>query len=316
MAQLLGRITKVDARTIWKHEAHDFTPWLAEHLDELGEALGLDLELVQREAAVGDFSVDLVAKDLGSNRTVVVENQLAATDHSHLGQLVTYAAGLKADILVWVSPEFREEHRQALDWLNRVEGSAEYFGVVLELLRVDDSKPAVNLRVVSSPNSWSRETARESLAGELSSRRAAYRDFFQKLIDVLRDEHRFTAARVAQPQSWYSFASGVGSLRYSANFAGGGRLRAELYIDFGDTEKNKATFDKLAADRTAIESALGEQLSWERLDDKQSCRIALYRPGSIEDPPEALEGHRRWLIDRLLKLKKVFGPRLPTLLAD
>lgn len=105
-------------------------------------------------------------------------------------------------------------------------------------------------------------------------------------------------------------------MRYSANFAGGGRLRAELYIDVGDTEKNKAAFDKLTSDRSAIETALGGPLSWERLDDKQSCRVALYRPDSIDDPAETLEGHRLWLIDRLLKLKQVFGPRLATLLGD
>ena len=312
MAQELGHITKVDARTIWKHEALDFTPWLAEHLDELGEALGLDLELVQREGAVGDFNVDLVAKEVGSNRRVVIENQLAATDHSHLGQLVTYAAGLEAQVVVWVSPEFREEHRQALDWLNRIEGAAEYFGVVLELIRVDNSNPAVSLRVVSSPNSWSREAVR-SLDGEVSSKRAAYQAFFQQLIDQLREEHKFTNARAGQPQNWYAFSSGTGGFVYSASFANGGRLRVELYIDLGTVEQNKAVFDKLAADRTAIETTFGEALEWERLDTKRAARIALYRPGSIGDTAEAMSGHLRWMVERLLRFRTVFGPRLPAL---
>jgi hypothetical protein len=250
----------------------DFNPWLAEHIDELGKALGLDLELVQTEGAVGDFAVDLVAKEVGSNRRVVVEKQLAATDHSHLGQLVTYAAGLEAEVVVWVSPEFREEHRQALDWLNRVEGAAEYFGVVLELIRVDNSNPAVSLRVVSSPKSWSRGAARK-LDGELSSKRAAYQAFFQQLIDRLRVQHKFTNAKAGQPQNWDSFSSGTRGFVYSAKSASDGRLRVELYIDLGDVEQNKAAFDKLLVEPAAIETALGQPLEWERLDTKRAARI-------------------------------------------
>src|SRR5262245_47289286 len=131
MKPALGKLTRVDPRTVWKHEALDFTPWLEEHIEELGEALGMDLEVIERESAVGSFSVDLLAKDLGSGRKVIIENQLAQTDHTHLGQLITYAAGLDAKVVIWVSPEFRDEHHKALDWLNRGDGPVHYFGVEL-----------------------------------------------------------------------------------------------------------------------------------------------------------------------------------------
>ncbi|MCY3558059.1 MAG: hypothetical protein OXH13_05375 [Chloroflexi bacterium] len=114
----IGTFKSVDVRAIWPNEASDFTPWLAEHMDLLGEALGLDLEVERMEASVGPFSLDILARDPGSDRKVVVENQLEATDHDHLGKLLTYAAYFKAHVIVWLAREFRPEHRAVFDWLN------------------------------------------------------------------------------------------------------------------------------------------------------------------------------------------------------
>lgn len=305
----LGQLTRIDPREVWKNEATDFTPWLAENIACLSEVLGIDFELMEREAAVGDFSVDLLARDLGRDRVVIIENQLEVTDHSHLGQIITYAAGLEAGVVVWISRLFREEHRQALDWLNRVhEGHTEFFGVTVELLKVDNSKPAVHFRLVASPNRWSRATA---TSGEsLSPKQRAYQQFFQRLLDELREKHKFTNARAAQPQSWYSFSAGVRGFSWGFSFALGGRVRAELYIDTPDSERNEHILDALMKDRAPIEEAFAEGLEWERLDERRACRIATYRSGSIEDPSERLEEVHDWAVDRLLRFKKIFGPRL------
>jgi hypothetical protein len=253
--------------------------------------------------------VDLLARDLGRDRIVIIENQLEPTDHTHLGQIITYAAGLDAGVVVWISREFREEHRQALDWLNRVhEGHAEFFGVLVELIRVDDSKPAVNFRVVAFPNQWSRGA--RTPAGEISPKRAAYQQFFQRLLDDLRDKHKFTNARAGQPQNWYSFSTGVRGFSWSFSFALGARVRAELYIDIGEADRNEQILEELMKDRPAIERDFGEPLEWERLDERRACRIACYRSGSIEDPSEKLEEMQSWAVDRLLRFKRVFGPRL------
>lgn len=315
MAPLLGKLQRKDPRLVWKHEAHDFTPWLAENLGLLGELLGLDLELVDREADVGDFSLDILARDLGRDRLVVIENQLEPTDHSHLGQLITYAAGLEASIVIWLSREFREEHRQALDWLNRGEGATtEYFGVVVEVLQIDDSKPAVNFRLAASPNNWSRQSKHSPGIEEVSGKRAAYQQFFQQLIDELREKYHFTNAKAGQPQNWYSFASGTKGFTYGMSFAQGGELRAEVYIDVGDVGKNETAFDALLAAKNEIETQFGEGLRWERLEGRRACRIARYVPGAIEDPAELQEQHRRWAVESLLRFKKVFGPRLSLLM--
>jgi len=307
----IGTLRRVELRNVWKHEAMDFTPWLVENMDLIGEVLGLDLETIGREQAVGDFAVDILARDLGRDKRVIIENQLDETDHTHLGQLITYAAGLEAGAVVWVSRKFREEHRQALDWLNRGgDGSTEYFGVVVELLQIDDSKPAVNLRLIASPNNWSRRTIPTTTAGDPSGKYARYQQFFQRLIDELREKHRFTNARIGQPQNWYSFSTGTKGFQYGLSFATGGRLRAELYIDTGESAQNVGALDALGRERASIEADFGESLEWETMESRRACRIAVYRPGSIEDAAASLEEHQRWAIDRLLKFKKVFGPRL------
>jgi hypothetical protein len=314
MNDALGKLLRVDPRSIWKHEAHDFTPWLVENIDLLGEVLGMELEVTEREADVGDFSVDIFARDLGRDRLVVIENQLEATDHSHLGQLITYAAGVEASVVIWISREFREEHRQALDWLNRGDGATtEYFGVVVELLKVDESKPAVSLRLIASPNDWSRRSKRGPGIDEISGKRSSYQEFFQALIDQLREKHRFTNAKAGQPQNWYSFSSGTKGFTYAMSFAQSGELRAEIYIDRFDRAKNEAAFDALAAHKGAIETEFGEQLRWERLENRRACRIACYATGAIDDSAEQLEQHRKWAVEHLLKFKQVFGPRVADL---
>src|SRR5690606_32673130 len=152
-------------------------------------------------------------------------------DHDHLGKLLTYAAGNEAAIAVWIASEFREEHRQALDWLNgRTDQETEFFGIVLEALQIDNSRPAPNLRLVAFPNDF-RKRAVERQRGPTTPRAEAYRAFFQHLIDRLREDHRFTQAQKGQPQGWYSFACGMSGVSYAFAFGGGERVRVELYID-------------------------------------------------------------------------------------
>jgi hypothetical protein len=305
-----GELKHVALRDLWPHEAMSFTPWLAEHLADLGKALGLDLELTAREAPVGSFSLDLLAHDLGRNRIVIIENQLEPTNHDHLGKLLTYAAGHDASIVIWVAQDFRDEHRQTLDWLNQhTDTNIEFFGVVVEVLRIDDSRPAFNFKLVAFPNEWRKQNVGEPV-GQLSLRGEAYRTFFQPLIDDLRTKHHFTNARIAQPQSWYAFASGVNGCAYSACFALGHRARVELYLDRPNADVNKHVFDELYTQRDAIEAAFSESLSWERLDDRKASRVAVYRAGSIEDAAATLEEIRRWMIEHLLRMKSIFGPRL------
>lgn len=304
----LARPKRLNLRSIWPHEAADFTPWLADNIEGLSAVLGMDLEIAAREAGVGDFSLDILAKDLGTGRTVIIENQLTQTDHDHLGKLLTYAAGFNASVVIWIAESIREEHRQALEWLNQRTGTdTDFFCVVVEVLQIESSSPAYDFKLVVSPNEWQKEK-RSQKARTPSTRGEAYRQYFQVLIDELREKHRFTGARAAQPQSWYSFSVGTSGVPVGAVFAGDGTVRVELYIDLGDTESNKALFDWLYSQKAEIEEQLGLRLEWDRLDEKQAARIYVRTEGSIDDGPEKLDRLRRWQVEKLLLFKKVFAP--------
>ena len=307
----LGRIEKADLRDAWPHEAAAFTPWLADHVSDLGAALGLELELVSEEAPVGKFSLDLLARDTGTNRTVIIENQLEPTDHDHLGKLLTYAGGYDANVIVWIAKEFRDEHRQALDWLNqRTDEDTDFFGVVIEVWKIDGSRPGPHFNIVAAPNEWRREAVRSVRDAKASEKNLRYQAFFQPPMDALR-ARGFTNARKAQFQSWYHFSAGHAQrVQYGATFAQGEKARIEVYIDSTDKDWNKTLFDRLMERKKSIESELSESLEWQRLDDRRASRIAVVRRGSIDDDPETLKEIEDWMIDKLLDFKRVFNPRL------
>ena len=313
MTEQLSDIQHVDLREVWPNEATDFTPWLAENIAKLGEALGLELELQSREAPVGSYSLDLLAHDL-SGRPVIIENQLEATDHTHLGQLLTYASGYDAYVAVWIAKAFRDEHRQALDWLNqRSDENTEFFGVVIEVWKIDDSRPAPHFKLVATPNDWRKGKVTTKQEGTTSERGEAYRAFFQELIDRLREQHDFTGATNERAQRWCYFVSGFSGVLYGSNFYSQAKAKVELYLDRGDKDQNKILFDALRENQEAIESELQESIEWNRMEGRQACRIAVTRPGTITDSPEILAEIQDWMVERLLKFKQVFGPRLKNL---
>ena len=304
----LGRLNRVDARDIWKHEAHGFTPWLFRHIDLLAEALGVDIEVTASEVAVGSFAVDIVGRTTPGGQIVIVENQLEPTDHGHMGQLLTYAAGLDAAIVVWVAPRFRDEHRQTLDWLNaHTSEGIDFFGVEMELLRVDDSLPAPHFKLVAEPNAWAKAT-RESVGGGPSERGARYQAFFQEVLNGFKKlRPGLTSASRAGTGNWFSFGAGRAGFSFSWSLAANGQLRVELYVDTGAAESSKAYFDALFAQQGRVEAGLGSPLSWERMDNRRASRIAVYRalpPGTDFDSA----GEREWMVQTMARWNDVFRP--------
>ena len=305
----LGTIYPVGLKELWVGEATHFTPWLAQNLDTLGSKLGMDLELESTEAAAGDFSADIVARDLSTNKLVVIENQYGGTDHKHLGQLITYASVLGAGAVVWIAETIRPEHKSAMDFLNQnLKESLSLFAVQASAIRIDNSKPAFILTVVSMPSEASLVADASPVTSETRER---YRTYFQGLIDELREKHQFTNARTGQPQNWYTFASENSRVfKYSTSFAQGGRVRVELYIDTLDKARNEQIFDCLLSRKAEIEGDLQLELGWERLDNRRACRIAAYRDGDIDVDSETLANIKSWTIQNLLKFKAVFPAKV------
>jgi len=196
----LGTLEPVPIRDVWQHEANDWTPWLAEHVDLLAEALGMeDLEVEGTEVPVGGYKADLVCS--AGESTLVVENKFASTDHDHIGKLVTYAAGLDASHAVLVAEEFRPEHRSALNWLNRVSTQeCSFFGLVLEAWRIGGSPPAPRFRVAVQPDDWSR-AVRMASAAHVSERNALYLNFWTSVMEDLHQvDEIWRRKRTPQPR--------------------------------------------------------------------------------------------------------------------
>ena len=319
MAELdLGSIENVTVRTVWPDEASDFTPWLAEHIGELNKALGIDIEITQTEAPVGAFSLDILGKVSGTDDIVIIENQLERTDHGHLGQLIAYAAGLDARIIVWVSPDIREEHRDAIRWLNEhTNDTLAFFAVKVEVWRIGDSLPAPRFNVAAEPSGFQRDLVQAT--AKPSDRGLAYQKFFRAFVERLHTEHPglvYTNPDRIRYDSWTTFGAGRSGFELWVAFAEGARFRVALTITTGDRARNKAAFDELHTQRDAIQAELGEALQWERLDEWVTSRVGAYQDGSIDSPSDRLEELKRWAVDLFPKFRAAFGPRIQKLDLD
>jgi len=305
----LGELKKLNPREVWKNEAREFTPWLKNNIFKLSEALGIEIDLVQREVAVGDFAVDLMGKEVQTNKPVIIENQLEETDHSHLGQVIAYAAGLEAGIIVWISPSFRDEHRQALEWLNSISTKeTSFFGVELELLQIDNSKPAPHFRIVAQPSEWG------PIGPDVTDKQQAYFKFYELFLRELKKmSPSFTTATKSTYGNWYAIGAGKSGFSYCFTFCKDNRFRVELYLDLGDKEETKDVFDSLYGKREEIEKIFGMPLEWERLDHRRASRIAIYTDGSILDPEPKLAEIIVWAAKIGIQFKEVFAPYISIL---
>jgi len=306
-----SKLEKVPLRDYFRNEARNFTPWLEENLHELGDVLELNLELIGREAPVGGLSLDLLAKDMDSSKTVIIENQLEKADHKHLGQLLAYAAGYDAKIVVWISDEFRDEYKQVLEWLNQeTHSEMHFFAVVVEIWRIDHSNPALNFELVVSPNHWKKSIPPR----EETETRSKYRNFFQKLIDELREDHQFTRAKTAQPDNWYYFPSGYTGFYYYVWFRKGTQVTVYVGIYEGDNYLERldrlALFDSLENEKDAITEDFGGIFEWERNAEMKESRILFARDGHVDWDTDDMDAIHKWCVEHLLKLKKVFDPKI------
>src|SRR6056297_1372475 len=157
------RLVDLPLREAWSNEAQEFTPWLAQNIDHLSDVIGITLEITGTEVAVETFSADILARNPMDDSIVLIENQLEVTDHTHLGQIMTYLAGLEAQTVIWIAPAFREPHLSAIRWLNEHTADGfSFFAVKARVVRIGDSPFAPIFEVVEKPNDWDRQITRKS----------------------------------------------------------------------------------------------------------------------------------------------------------
>lgn len=299
----LGRLERVSVREAWAHEAQDFTPWLLANASHLGEVLGMDLELKEAEHSVGDFSLDLMGEDTATGETVIIENQLAKSDHSHLGQLLTYAGGTDAVNIVWIADEFRPEHRAALDWLNeRTNESTRFFAIEVSAVRIGDSPLAPLFEIIVQPNDWQKKVRSSTSSAPPSARGETYREFWAQFLDAVHQAAPgWTNAKAPHAQNWMNLPAGVSNANYAVVFSKDGP-RVELYFSATSAALNAINFDKVLAHKNEIETAFGQRLEWDRLDGKKAARICLTRPGNIDEAATWNE-YVQWLVSNIVKLR-------------
>lgn len=300
----LGALASLDVREVWPHEAQIFTPWLLDNAEVLGEVLGMDLALSAAEHPVGGFALDLIGVDESTNEPVIIENQLTPTDHTHLGQLLTYAGGTDPVNVVWVATSFREEHRAALDWLNaRTDENTRFFGVEVSVVRIGDSLPAPLLRLVVQPNDWGKTIkAKARTETSASAKNLAYQDFWTRFLDRLATEHpSWTRSRKGSPQNWQSLPAGRDGLSYTCAFGRSGLL-SELFFGDPDPAVNEARFTAAQARKADLEAAYGRALSFEPLTGRKGSRITERRLGTIKQT-DAWDEYIAWFIDAQARLR-------------
>lgn len=300
----LAKLKKVELREAWKHEAIDFTRWLAEepNLRLLADEIGFDIKLVQTEAAVGNFNVDILAEEENTGRKIIIENQLEITNHDHLGKLITYASGYDAGVIVWVVKDVREEHRQAVDWLNEhTDETIEFYLVKIEVWQIEDSPLAPKFEIISKPNDWAK-TVKESVGrGEVTETKLKQLEFWNMLRDYAKEQNARIRFQKAYPQHWTNISIGSSdahmafTIRSKENLFG-----VELYIS-----DNKDLYAHLFQNKEAIEQELSESLEWMELPEKKASRIRISYPGDFNDQTK-WETYFGWILGVAEKFQTVF----------
>jgi hypothetical protein len=300
----LGKLEKIDLRNIWKHEALDFTQWLAidENIAILSEEIGIDIIDTQTEVSVGSFSVDILAEDTNGDK-VVIENQLEPTNHDHLGKLITYASGLGAKTIIWIVKKAREEHHQAIDWLNEnTTKDANFFLIEVEAWAIGNSLPAVKFNIIARPNDWAKLVKQTNSTNKITDTKLKQQEFWNNFKDYASQKAKSVKSwQKALPQHWYNIRIGSAKAKIATIVnSKTNSVAVELYI-----YDDKDLFMDLYNKKEEIEDRLGINLDWRELPDKKASRVivskelkgnnSLYSQESIE-----------WLTQTVDLMAKVF----------
>ena len=303
---VLGKLKKIDLREAWKHEALDFTQWLAkdENLALLSEEIGVDINLIETEANVGSFNVDILAED-SNGRKIVIENQLESTNHDHLGKIITYASGYNAEIIIWIVKDVRNEHKQAIDWLNEhTDEKINFFAIKLELWQIDGSPYAPKFQIISKPNEWAK--IMKAPISSLTERKLKLLDFWTALNEYLNNKNSEINPQKASSDHWNNISVGTSKAHISLTaLAKEKKIGCEFYIP-----DNKELYFYLVEHKEEIEQIFGQELYWQELKGKKASRISISRDNFNLYEDNDWEKDFAWFENNAIRLKKAICPFL------
>jgi hypothetical protein len=307
----LGRLEKLDLRSYWRKEATDFTPWLAqeENIQLLSETIGIELEVQNQEESVGPFSADILCKDTINDHFVLIENQLEKTDHTHLGQLMTYAAGLDAVTIIWIAQKFTEEHRAALDWLNRItDDTFTFFGIEIELYKIGESVPAPMFNIVSKPNDWTKQVKRSATSQPVTDTKLLQQEYWQGLKDYMESRKSLVKMQNPQLQHWTNIAIGRSNFHISASVNSRDKS-LNIWLNIvgdGAKENYKKLFESSYENSFTEVSA---NLIWDEMEGRKMSAVMLKAPGDFTDKNN-WNNQFQWFKDNLERFIKYFKPKV------
>lgn len=299
----LGTLKKItDLRSIWPHEALNFTPWVAENVDLLADAVGLDITVDETESSVGDFNVDIYASETGTDRKIIIENQLEDTDHDHLGKLITYASGKGADVVIWVVKHAREEHKAAVEWLNNhTDDKIGFFLCEIKLFQIGDSQIAPAFIVVERPNDWTKEIRKTASANSTQQQRLEYWQAFNDYAFSDANFSRIFNKRKPTTDHWMDFSIGSSACHIAVSQIQKRKaVDVELYIN-----DDKELFKSLFAHKDEIEKNMEMELEWKELPERKASRILIEKTVDLDDRatwPEQFD----YIMDTCIKMKRAF----------
>lgn len=301
----LGKLKEIkDLRRVWKHEATDFTPWLAdeENLSLLADAIGLELTVEETESSVGSFHVDIYAIENLTGKKVIIENQLEDTNHDHLGKIITYAAGKSASIIIWVVKTAREEHRAAVEWLNNnTDDGIGFFLCEVKLYQIGNSQPAVKFEVVEKPNDWVKENKKEGIANPTQQARYDYWIAFNEYAYNNNEFAKNFNKRKASTDHWMSLSVGSSACHISlSQIRKFNNAIVEWYIP-----DDKELYHKLLSHKDMIEKEAGLEFEWNELPEKKASRIIAYKDADFDNKGD-WNNQFDWMMDVAIRMKKVF----------
>jgi len=297
----LDRVIDLKLREIWNDEAKVFTPWLVEHIDVLGEAIGLNLIEPDREVEVGPFSCDIKCKVEEDKRIVVIENQIEPSDHEHLGKAIVYASGLGASVVIWIVRQAREEHSSAIEWLNEHSDSNIFFFLLeIRAIKIGDSKPAPLFKVIQQPDNYVK-TIKGNETKKLTRAQIGRYNFWTELNSYIEDSDYNLSTHKPSYETWYTFAIGSSKYLIEVNLIDiSNRIRVGILI-----HDDKTVFDKLNEHEAQIKSKLNFELEWERKDDIKSSSISSYISGFSYDDDSNYNELIKEICERVIALKRV-----------